>query len=141
MFRIWVVALLAASLALLGCEADPTPAEQAAPDGQDQTDQEQEQEACDAAFAAAEDAGTEATEEDLHPAVAACPDIAAFTQAAEDHPEVLGDTEPQVWLAATCDGSEDPSVTGSALCAEVAGHGDDDPGAGQDEQDGEGDDA
>jgi hypothetical protein len=141
MFRIWAVALFAASLALLGCEADPTPAEQTAPGEPEQTEGEMGEEACDDAFADAEEAGAEATEADLHATVAACPDIATFTQAAEDHPDVLGDTEPQVWLAATCDQAEDPSVTGSPLCAEVAGEGAGDPAEAEDQNDGDGEDA
>jgi hypothetical protein len=128
LFRIWAVALSAASLALLGCEADPTPAELAAPGEAEQTEGETGEEACNDAFADAEEAGAEATDDDLPAAITACPDIATFTQAAEDHPDVLGDTEPHVWLAATCDEAEDPSVTGSALCAEVAGEGEGGPG-------------
>jgi hypothetical protein len=139
LFRIRAVALFAASLALLGCEADPTPAEQTAPGEGEQPEGEPGEEACNGAFADAEEAGAEATDDDLHAAVAACPDIATFTQAAEDHPDVLGDTEPHVWLAATCDQAEDPTVTGSSLCAEVAGEGEGDPGEAQDERDGEDD--
>jgi hypothetical protein len=74
-------------------------------------------------------------DEDLYPAVSACPDIASFSQAATEHPDVLGDTEPEAWLAVACDEAQDESVSGSTLCAEVAGDAADDPGDDEDAPD------
>lgn len=75
-------------------------------------------EACDQAFADAA-----AGDGELDAALTACEDVAAVTSAAEAHPEALGDTEPQVWLAEACTEASDPAVTESALCMEVAGEG------------------
>ncbi|MBW3663522.1 MAG: hypothetical protein KY469_10520 [Actinobacteria bacterium] len=61
------------------------------------------------------------TNEDLYPAVIACQDLAAFADAAEDHPGALDGVDPETWLDNICQSADDPDVTGSALCSEVTG--------------------
>ncbi|MFA9445091.1 hypothetical protein [Egicoccus sp. AB-alg6-2] len=114
--------LVAATL-LAACSGGPEGTDESdapPPRGDDSAVEEQDPtaagEACAEAFAQAA-----AGDGELEAAIGACEDIASFTSAAAEHPDALGDVEPQVWLADACTEATDPAVTESALCAEVAG--------------------
>lgn len=105
-----------ATLLLAACSGGPDATDDAdAPAPRDE-EAASSAEACEQAFARAA-----AGDGELEAALTACEDIATLTQAATDHPEALGDVEPQVWLAEACTEADEPAITESALCAEVAG--------------------
>jgi hypothetical protein len=117
------------SLLLAACERDTVPADEGEPgEATDEggpaepeaTDDGPDQAACQEAFAEAEAEGTDVDEQTLHATVTACEDIAAFRAAAEDHPDVLETTTPEVFLADLCQSTEDEEISGSSLCQDIA---------------------